>query len=37
MTIATNSTSTVDIYVAKGKTSDPNNFVYDMNMLDVNG
>ena len=37
MTIATSSTSTVDIYVSKGKTSDPNNFVYDMNMLDVSG
>ena len=37
MTIATSSTSTVDIYVSKGKTSDPNNFVYDMSFKNVNG
>ena len=37
MKIASDSTSNIDIYVSKGTSSDPNNFVFDMNMLDVNG
>lgn len=27
--------SSVDIYISKGTASDPNNFVYDMNFLNV--
>ena len=37
MKITTDSTSNIDVYVLRGATSDPNNFVYDMNMLAVNG